>query len=78
MRSDHVKHFALSFMLTGFFLILVAWVWWWVYVAPFMSLSFRIYKELRDRATTGFDWTDILADVMGIAFAMALFAIGSL
>jgi hypothetical protein len=32
-------------------------------------------KEFADIGTTGFDWTDILADVVGIGIAMALYGI---
>ena len=74
-RSDQMKHAIVSFGLTGLFLIPTAWFGNFVFVAPVIALGFGVYKEIDDRGTTGFDWTDILADVVGIALAMILFFI---
>ena len=42
----------------------------WIPVA--LGLMAGFYKEFKDIKGTGFDWTDILADVAGIVAAMAM------
>ena len=75
MRIDHFKHIAVGFMLTVIFLLPSHWFGWWLYVAPAMALAIGVYKEHIDRATTGFDWTDVVADCIGIIAAVLLFLI---
>jgi hypothetical protein len=77
IRPDHVKHFFVCFIITA--LGTIPWQIWhagWMLALPMvLGLCAGFYKELDDRVATGFDWTDILADVVGIGIAMALYGI---
>jgi len=37
-----------------------------------IAITFSILKEASDKHTTGWDWTDILFDITGIALGIAL------
>jgi hypothetical protein len=43
-----------------------------------LGLCAGFYKEFKDIRTTGFDWTDILADMAGIVAAMAMFGLSAI
>ena len=74
-RGDQIKHAIVSFGLTGLFLIPTVWFANFAFVAPIVALGFGVYKEIDDRGTTGFDWTDIIADAAGIVAAMGVFGL---
>ena len=75
IRKDHILHYFVCYFLTTGLLIIAQW---WI---PFAIVAFLIVffigvgKEIHDIKTTGFDWTDILADLAGIGTAMVLFGI---
>ena len=77
MRHDHWLHFNVCFWITS--LGTIPWYLWhrqWMLALPLaLGLVAGFYKEFKDIRTTGFDWTDILADVVGILVALALFAL---
>lgn len=77
IRPDHVKHFFVCFAITAIGTI-PWWKWrqrWMLALPVVLGLCAGFYKEFKDIKTTGFDWTDILADVVGIVVALALFAL---
>ena len=80
IRPDHVKHFFVCFIITVLGTIL--WqIWqqgWMVWIPLTLGLVAGFYKEFKDIKTTGFDWTDILADVVGILVALGLWGISSI
>lgn len=72
VRPDHVKHFFVCFIITALASIFLG-VWAWTVV-----LAVGVGKEVYDIKKTGFDWTDILADAVGIGMAMVLFVIAKI
>ncbi len=75
IRADHVKHFAVCLILMAILLVPAQWMGWWVIVAVTATLTVGVMKEIHDIKTTGFDWTDIAADVAGILVALMLFGL---
>lgn len=77
IRDDHIKHFFVCFIITV--IGTIPWqVWhqrWMVWIPVALGLGAGFYKEFKDIKTTGFDWTDILADVAGIATALLLWGV---
>ena len=77
MRTDQYKHFFVCFMVSA--LGTIPWQIWhqgWMLALPVaLGLCAGFYKEFKDIGTTGFDWTDIWADVLGIATAMAVWGL---
>ena len=78
IRPDHVKHFFVCFMLSALLLTAAQWRPVLSIVAALAVLAVGIIKEVKDIGTTGFDWTDILADVVGIVVALSLWGISSI
>ncbi len=80
IRTDHYKHFFACFAIT--ILGTVPWqIWyrWWMLAPPVvLGLCAGFYKEFKDIRTTGFDWTDILADMAGIVAAMAMLGLSAI
>lgn len=74
IRSDQYKHFFACFAITA--LGTVPWqIWhqrWMLWLPTALGLMAGFYKEFADIGGSGFDWTDILADVAGIAVAMGV------
>ena len=74
MRTDQYKHFFACFAITA--LGTVPWqIWqrmWMLWIPVALGLMAGFYKEFKDIKGTGFDWTDILADVAGVVAAMAM------
>jgi hypothetical protein len=74
MRTDHYKHFFVCFMVSA--LGTVPWqIWhqrWMLWLPTALGLMAGFYKEFADIGGSGFDWTDIIADVAGIVAAMAM------
>ena len=74
VRPDHVSHFFVCFGISAIGTI----PWWllhqrWTLWVPLLAgVVAGFYKEFKDIRTTGFDWTDILADVAGIVTALLL------
>jgi hypothetical protein len=78
IRDDHIKHFFVCFIITALGTI-PWWIWqqrWMVWIPVALGLLAGFYKEFKDIRTTGFDWTDILADVVGIVTALSLWGVG--
>ena len=77
IRSDHVKHFFVCFMVSA--LGSIPWQIWhqgWMLALPVaLGLLAGFCKEFADIGGSGFDWTDIIADAVGILVALALFAL---
>lgn len=77
MRTDQYKHFFVCFGVTAFGTI--PWQIWhqgWMLALPVaLGLMAGFYKEFKDIKGTGFDWTDILADVAGIMTALLLWGV---
>ena len=69
IRSDHVKHFFVCFIVTA---ICTPFLGFWSWT---IGLAVGIGKEVYDIKRTGFDWTDILADAAGIVVAMGVFGL---
>jgi len=77
IRSDHVLHFGWCYFISSLATI-PWWIWhqrWMGWIPVVLGLVAGFYKEFKDIRTTGFDWTDILADVAGIATAMLLWGL---
>ena len=77
VRPDQVRHFFVCFGITA--LGTIPW-WilhqrWTLWIPLALGAVAGFYKEFKDINTTGFDWTDILADVVGIAVAYVCFAL---
>ena len=74
IRTDHFKHFFVCFMVSA--LGTVPWQIWhqrWMLALPVaLGLMVGFCKEFADIVGSGFDWTDILADVLGIAIAFLI------
>ena len=74
MRTDHYKHFFVCFAITA--LGTVPWqIWhqrWMLWLPAALGLLAGFCKEFADIGGSGFDWTDILADVLGIAIAILI------
>ena len=74
MRTDQYKHFFVCFAITA--LGTVPWqIWhqrWMLWLPTALGLTAGFCKEFADIRGSGFDWTDILADVAGIVAAMTL------
>ena len=74
MRDDQYKHFFVCFAITAFGTI--PWqIWhqgWMLWIPVALGLLAGFCKEFADIGGSGFDWTDILADVAGIVAAMAM------
>lgn len=77
MRTDQYKHFFVCFAITA--LGTVPWqIWhqgWMLWIPVALGLMAGFYKEFKDIKGTGFDWTDILADVAGIMTALLLWGV---
>lgn len=77
MRTDQYKHFFACFAITA--LGTVPWQIWhagWMLTLPVvLGLCAGFCKEFADIGGSGFDWTDIWADVLGIATAMAVWGL---
>jgi len=74
-RPDHVKHFFVCFIASALLLIVAQWIRWWIIPAVLLTLTIGVWKEIHDIKTTGFDWTDIAADLIGILTSLALFGL---
>lgn len=74
MRTDQYKHFFVCFMVSA--LGTVPWqIWhqrWMLWLPTALGLLAGFCKEFADIGGSGFDWTDILADVAGVVAAMAM------
>lgn len=46
-----------------------------LYLPLTMGFVAGFYKEFKDIKTTGFDWTDIAADAVGVLAALCLFGL---
>jgi hypothetical protein len=77
IRSDHVKHFFVCFMVSA--LGTIPWQIWhqrWMLVLPVgLGLLAGFCKEFADIGKSGFDWTDIIADVLGVGGAILLLGV---
>ena len=78
IRTDHYKHFFVCFMVSA--LGSIPWQIWhegWMLALPvaLSDLLAGFCKEFADIGGSGFDWTDIIADVAGIAAAMGVFGL---
>ena len=77
IRTDHFKHFFVCFMVSA--LGTVPWqIWhqrWMLWLPTALGLMVGFCKEFTDIGGSGFDWTDILADVAGIVAAMGVFGL---
>ena len=77
IRTDQYKHFFACFAITA--LGTIPWQIWharWMIALPVaLGLLAGFCKEFADIRGSGFDWTDILADVAGIAVAMGVFGL---
>lgn len=77
IRTDHFKHFFVCFMVSA--LGTVPWQIWhqrWMLALPVaLGLMVGFCKEFADIGGSGFDWTDIIADVAGIVAAMGVFGL---
>lgn len=69
VRLDHVSHFFVCFTITA---ICTPFLGVWALTVGF---AVGVGKEVYDIKKTGFDWTDILADVVGIAVAHVCFGL---
>jgi hypothetical protein len=69
VRLDHVSHFFVCFTITAICTPFLG-VWAWT-----VGFAVGVGKEVYDIKKTGFDWTDILADVVGIVAAMGVFGL---
>ncbi len=78
IRPDHVKHFFVCFIITAIGTIpwQIRHQRWMVWIPVVAGLAVGFYKEFKDIRTTGFDWTDILADIVGILVALCLWGVG--
>lgn len=77
IRSDHVIHYSICFWITAlasipYQLFNMSWMLFFPAVAGLIA---GFYKEFKDIKTTGFDWTDIAADVLGIITALCFLGI---
>jgi len=75
IRGDHIIHAIVSFAIFVIFLAAAQWRLWWAMVAASLAALFGIGKEVHDIGKTGFDWTDIAADLAGIGFALVCWGI---
>jgi|GEM_PF-3482928 hypothetical protein len=77
IRSDHVSHFFVCFGITGIGVIPYELFHkqWMVWIPLLLGLCAGFYKEFKDINTTGFDWTDIVADICGIATALFIWGL---
>lgn len=77
MRTDQYKHFFVCFAITA--LGTVPWqIWhegWMLWLPTALGLLAGFCKEFADIGGSGFDWTDIIADVAGIVVAMGVFGL---
>lgn len=69
VRPDHVSHFFVCFGISAVCTQFLG-VWAWT-----VGLAVGIGKEVYDIRKTGFDWTDIVADVVGILTALLLWGV---
>lgn len=69
VRLDHVSHFFVCFIITAICTPFLG-VWAWT-----VGFAVGVGKEVYDIKKTGFDWTDILADVVGIGTALLLWGV---
>jgi hypothetical protein len=80
MKDDHAKHFFVCFLIAALGTI----PWWllgckWMLALPMiMGMGAGFYKELKDIPTTGFDWTDIVADALGVLCAHLLWGVSTM
>ena len=75
IRTDQYKHFFVCFMVSA--LGTIPWqIWhagWMLWLPTALGLLAGLCKEFADiGGGSGFDWTDILADVAGIVAVMTL------
>ena len=75
IRKDHVLHFFVCFFIPIPFLIIAQFVPIFALIGAIITLGIGFGKEIHDIKTTGFDWTDILADLAGLGTALLLFTI---
>lgn len=77
IRTDHYKHFFVCFMVSA--LGSIPWQIWhegWMLALPVaLGLLAGFYKEVKDIGGSGFDWTDIFADVLGVGGAILLLGV---
>lgn len=77
IRTDQYKHFFVCFIISA--LGTVPWqIWhqrWMLWLPIALGLLAGFYKEVKDIGGSGFDWTDILADVAGIMVAMGVWGL---
>ena len=76
-NKDHWKHFIICALATfGSFAVYATFLpFWHVFsMCPLLGLGLGIGKEYGDSQASGnkWDWTDILADVLGIAASMLI------
>ncbi len=72
VRPDHVSHFFVCFTITAICTLFLG-IWAWT-----VGFAVGVGKEIYDIKKTGFDWTDILADVVGIGTALLLWGVGKI
>lgn len=59
-------------------LIIAQWFLWFAALAALGTFLVGLWKEIRDIGTTGFDISDLIADLIGIAIALLLFCLASI
>ena len=71
VQSDKVLHFLVCFVIT------FALSWVNVIIAVIFALILSFYKEFMDMNEKGnfWSWGDILADIIGIVFALSIYYI---
>ncbi len=75
VRGDQVVHAIVSFALFLVFMAAAQRSVCWAMGAASLAALFGIGKEIHDIRTTGFDWTDIAADLVGIGLALACWGV---
>ena len=75
IRKDHVLHFFVCYFIGFLFLIVAQWIPIFSIVAFIVTMGIGIWKEIHDIKATGFDWTDILADLAGLMTSLGLWGL---
>lgn len=75
IRKDHVLHFFVCFFIPIPFLIIAQFVPMFAIIGAIITLGIGVGKEIHDIKTTGFDWTDILADLAGLMTSLGLWGL---
>ena len=77
IRTDQYKHFFICFAITA--LGTLPWqIWhegWMLWLPTALGLLAGFCKEFADIVGSGFDWTDIFADVLGVGGAILLLGV---